>query len=309
MTLVNLFIADGRLGNQLFQLNWIRASGLTNIWVSGYKESIGIFTPQALEHVCGVNHRLARVLGSKRFKSFIRTMKPALSLFGIDVISGRGLSTEEQLRQISSMVNANKDKMGLRIIIYMELTMLGSDTFQKARMSHKENYIDREYSSAALRWFKERELEPKDCCFVHVRQGDYRSWPSAEVNAILPVSYYRDAIRLMKQWVSQDSLRILVSSDESVSLDRYGGDYLIHEGAGLTFAVLSMCRHGVLSPSTFSLAAAFHDYEAKEKSIFIAPMYWGGHKAEEWYPDRNAIWFSEITYISKEGNASSCLGS
>lgn len=309
MTLVNLFIADGRLGNQLFQLNWIRSSGLTNIWISGYRESVGVFSTESLERVRRVNHRFAKVLGSQTFKSLICSIKPALRVVGVDVISGRGMSTEEQLRQISSMKDTNTGKKGLRIMVYMDLTMLGADSYQKSIMSHKEEYISRGYRSAALTWFKERELKPEDCCFVHVRKGDYRSWPSAEVNAILPIGYYRDAIKLIREWVGRDSLRILVSSDENISLDRYNGNYLVHEGAELTFAILSMCRHGVLSPSTFSLAAAFHNYEAKREGMFIAPLYWGGYKADEWYPDKNTMSFSEITYINKEGNVDSCLRS
>ena len=309
LAIVNLFIADGRLGNQLFQLNCIRALGIKNIWLSGYEQSVSVVDPEMLAGIHYVNQYLAKLVSSKRFRSLLYICKAGLEAIGIKVISGKGLSAEAQLDELVYEVENDKGKEVTKAAIYMDLTMLGSDSYQAALTTHKEEYIRDELKYKAKMWFKERGLRQSECCFVHIRRSDYRSWPSESMNAILPIDYYRDAVKYIKRRSRVRDLKIIIASDEQVSLTTYGGNYLIDERPSMTFTILSMCYHGVMSPSTFSLAATLHGYERKSGGIFIAPMYWGGYKGDVWYPDKGSICFKEILYLSKEGVLASGLGS
>lgn len=309
MAPVNLFIADGRLGNQLFQLNCIRALGLRNVWLSGYEESISVIGPDKLVRLRVVSRWAARLISSRKFKELLIKRRVQLERIGIRVLSGRGLSTREQLEEIVGDLNDHGLNRMTRIIIYLEFTMLGSNSYQRVQETHKEDYIRDDLRVAADMWFQKRGLKAEECCFLHVRRGDYKCWPSKEMNAILPTSFYRCAVRYIRDRSRVRGLKVLVASDDQVYLRDYDGDYLIEESARVTFAILSMCRHGILSPSTFSLAATFHDQERKAEGLFIAPMFWGGYNGDQWYPEKDSIYFDEILYLSKEGKVTSGLWS
>ena len=309
MASINLFIADGRLGNQLFQINYIRALCLRNVWLSGYEESIGVIAPERLEGIHVVSRWAARLISSASFRNLLVINRARLWRVGIRVISGRGLSTKEQLEKIVSAIHCNGIKRIMGIDIYMDFTMLGSDSYQRVQVTHKDNYIREDLKLAANMWFKKRGLRAEECCFLHVRKGDYKSWPSEKINALLPTTFYRDAVRYIRDHSRVRGLKVLLSSDGQVCLSDYEGDYLIEESPDVTFAILSVCNYGVLSPSTFSLAATFHGLATKSGGLFIAPMYWGGYNGDVWYPDKDSIYFKEMLYLSKEGKVTSGLRS
>ena len=256
-----------------------------------------------------VNRWSARLICSTRFRDLLVRNRTRLEKVGIRVISGRGLSTKEQLEKIVNAIQCNDIKRILGIYVYMDFTMLGSDSYQRVQVTHKDNYIREDLRLAASMWFKKRKLRAEECCFLHVRRGDYKSWPSEEMNALLPTSFYIDAIRYIRDHSRVRGLKVLLSSDGQVCLRDYGGDYLIEESPDLTFAILSVCSYGVLSPSTFSLAATFHGLATKSGGLFIAPMYWGGYNGDVWYPDKDSIYFKEMLYLSKEGKVTSGLRS
>jgi hypothetical protein len=50
-------------------------------------------------------------------------------------------------------------------------------------------------------------------------------------------------------------------------------------------AIMSMCSHGVLSPSSFSWWGAFFARSQKKTSShFIATKFWVGHRKNKWHP-------------------------
>ena len=309
MALVNLFVADGRLGNQLFQLNFIRTLESSNVWLCGYDESIKVINDDRLAGLHILNRWISRLIFCDRGRRLLSGWKPWLERVGIRILSGRGLSAKAQLEKITYAIQYNRERRLLGAVVYLNFTMLGADSYQGVVATHKDNYIREDLRHAAEMWFRKRGLLGEECCFVHVRRGDYACWPSEDMNALLPIRFYRDAIKCIRERTRERNLKILLASDTSLSLESYGGDFAVDENPSLTFAILSLCHHGVMSASTFSLAASFHEYEKKKEGVFMAPMYWGGYNGDVWYPEKDAIYFKEIDYLSKEGMLCSGLGS
>ena len=63
------------------------------------------------------------------------------------------------------------------------------------------------------------------------------------------------------------------------------------------FTLMTLCDHGILSPSTFSLSSALIKRSVSNSSdnTYIAPLYWAGCSQRKWFP--TGFNFSWIIYI------------
>lgn len=133
-----------------------------------------------------------------------------------------------------------------------------------------------------------RELNPSGapCAFIHVRAGDYRTWPSPETPAILPPHWYAEQAAALSARVpgihfigvgdEPGYVREVMSSIENSSC--------AHAGFGEEFALMSQCQHGVLSASSFAYWAAWFAKRHSPAGFFLAPEHWAGHASSHWYP-------------------------
>lgn len=110
--------------------------------------------------------------------------------------------------------------------------------------------------------------------FVHVRRGDYLKYPEKFV--LLPVSYYEEAISIMKIKLANPTFFIF--SDDSTfvkgNLAKAAGENAVWVGdSGLRdyeeLILMSKCRHGIIANSTFSWWGAYLN-DSRDK-IIIAP--------------------------------------
>jgi hypothetical protein len=65
----------------------------------------------------------------------------------------------------------------------------------------------------------------------------------------------------------------------------------------IDFALMTLCSHGIMSPSSFAWWASFlikMNERVKSSSYFIAPKYWAGHRRKKWFPLN--FYFSWIEY-------------
>ncbi|MDO9484501.1 MAG: alpha-1,2-fucosyltransferase [Actinomycetota bacterium] len=123
-----------------------------------------------------------------------------------------------------------------------------------------------------------------DYAFIHVRAGDYRTWPSAEAPAILSPAWYRTQLGELRL---EGPLHAFVVGDEPEYVDEVADaltDATVVRADELTeFALLTQCSAGVLSASTFAYWGAYFAHRQKG-GHFIAPQYWAGHASHAWYP-------------------------
>lgn len=153
----------------------------------------------------------------------------------------------------------------------------------------------------ARSWFFSRGLDLNSdyLVFVHIRRGDYLSWPSVDSPAALPLSWYLRAIDLIRS-AFPDSIFVLMSDDVMYLEDIFGSSPNFHISRNtpqVDFALMSLCNSGILSASSFAWWGAFYSRIANScDSLFVAPEYWCGHKTKSWYPSNfKAEW---ITYLN-----------
>lgn len=138
-------------------------------------------------------------------------------------------------------------------------------------------------------WIRKREIDISLVLlvFVHVRRSDYMIWPSKEFPAILDLVWYKRAMETIKKQVS-NPVFILMGDDLFYLRDVFEESnnlFISSNMPEIDLAMMSICHSGILSASTFAWWGAFlaqskRNFDGK----FIAPLYWGGHRARTWYP-------------------------
>jgi hypothetical protein len=145
----------------------------------------------------------------------------------------------------------------------------------------------------AQRFLDDNELVGSSTAFVHVRAGDYRTWPSPEHPAILPVDWY--LARVLELRAERPDLAVVAIGDDaeytkevvdSVADARtFAADYAAE------FALMSLCSSGVLSASSFAYWGAYFAKRRTPEGTFLAPEHWAGHASGSWYPEHIAATF------------------
>ena len=149
--------------------------------------------------------------------------------------------------------------------------------------------------------FVARHAGARPAVFLHVRRGDYLSFPSPQTAAALPADWILGALARLRGSVPQAVVFACTDDPGWVRDLLAGAADVVHceQGELGDLAVMASCVGGVLSPSSFSWCAALlaHRTLAAQgiSGLFIAPRYWVGHRQSEWYPA--GFEFPWITYL------------
>jgi Glycosyl transferase family 11 len=139
---------------------------------------------------------------------------------------------------------------------------------------------------------------PHDRYFVHVRRGDYTTFPSVEHPAVLSLAWYRKQMLRVRDR-NPDAVFVVTSDDKPYVDEFLGGDpgvFVVHLGVLEDFAVMAGCLGGgILSASTFAWWAACLARRKNSSAYFVAPRYWVGHGTHTWIP--MGIQTSWIEYV------------
>ena len=135
-------------------------------------------------------------------------------------------------------------------------------------------------------------------CFIHIRRGDYLRFPNNEFPAVLELNWYKTAMEIMKR--DYKIKKFIVFSDDPFYVKDIFGNLnnisFFHKNVLTDLLVMSNCKYGILSASTFSFCAAKISRDRyKSNQKFIAPKYWIGHRNQIWYPKE--FKFKWINYI------------
>ena len=119
--------------------------------------------------------------------------------------------------------------------------------------------------------------------FIHIRRGDYLTWPSPEFPAALPESWYQEAMD--KVYETQPSARFLVFSDDDDYAEQFArgksNTEAIRASPRQTLVLMSRCTGGIMSASSFSWwGAQLASRQSDEPSI--APLYWNMWAQGSW---------------------------
>jgi hypothetical protein len=143
--------------------------------------------------------------------------------------------------------------------------------------------------------------------FLHVRRGDYLSWPSVAEPAALPDAWYLAGARSILA-AMPDARFVIVSDDpdhaERVivpALDLALRPRVSRADVATDLAIMAACDAGVLSASTLSwwgAALAVVRSEGPAKGPFIAPDRWLGFRGDDWYPPNIRADFLTLAEVS-----------
>jgi hypothetical protein len=113
-----------------------------------------------------------------------------------------------------------------------------------------------------------KEIEKTNSVSLHVRRGDYLNNPN---HLVLPLEYYMKALRVIS--VICSDIKIFVFSDdiEWCKLN-FSNATFVEINPYLELELMSLCKHNIISNSTFSWWAAYLNSNPDKK--VIAPKRW-----------------------------------
>lgn len=280
---------NGRLGNQLFQYVGIRKLFPNSlIFLSGFDSLFNMFD----------EIRAIRLLNNKNIyeKLFTRILRFGLIILAkIRII---GTLTEVKGRYGSEA----KVTRGIICGVYLCHSFFNQNSTVNGDMNCglKVNSLLSKIANKKFNQITEG-VTNRRVIFVHVRRGDYVSWPSNTMPAVLPGTWY---LKMMEEFaeIIENPIFLIVTDDVkyAINLLKNRRDIIISsENEAMDFALMIKCSGGILSASTFSLWAAYFGYiGGHENPIYIAPLYWVGHAEKKWNP-QNFI-FPWLSYRSVE---------
>ncbi len=188
------------------------------------------------------------------------------------------------LRLISSVVqdggNGVRETRGVLPITYFRGYFQAPKYFQPTCIS--KDWIRRSFRDSALH--RIHDAEGRLPLFIHVRRSDYGNYRAdGRSSALLPLSYYRSAVSILRGSV-RDPHFFLLGDDPSWCEEQFAElpHKTISRGSSYEdLALMSLCAGGVTSNSSFAWWGAFL---CARTAPIIAPRYWFGWRKKEWLP-------------------------
>lgn len=259
-----VFISDGRLGNQIFQyafLNTIRKEDeyIFCINMNIFLDSFNIY-----------NKKIINISGGRLLNFTCRNiLSVVLSELGkINLISN--------IEEDSTSTNANgyNQTKGLFPVTYVKTGFFQSEAY------FDSNYLDFEQKTENIKSADKiiNSLPSREKVFVHIRRGDYLDEIyQGKRNISLPKSYFLRAMMLIEEKIA-NPFYVFLTDDYDFVQETYrdiDNKYISQESMLTDLAIMSKCKYGIVSNSSFSWWGA---YLSKNKNLMVFPKYWYGWK-------------------------------
>ena len=283
-----LFFENGRIGNQLFQYN-----GFKNYFPN---HKLYFFGFDLLKKTFkNLNINFFDIKNKLLFKLFRKIIFALAKIRFISTISEVQCPPDKPLINFKIVV-----KKGVFSNIFFAEKIYFQDkkcvNLIKDQLLFKNNVINK-----AKSWLTKKNCSKKNnLVFVHIRRGDYFRYPTPKYPAVLDLSWYIKSMSYLKIKL-KNPLFILMSDDLKYLKKNFNNSktLIISENAAqVDLAIMSMCFHGIMSPSTFAWWGSYFinfNKTKKKKSYFIAPKFWVGHRLKKWLPYKNFI-FDWLSY-------------
>jgi hypothetical protein len=268
-----IFQESGRLGNQLFQYAALKTLCQSDekLLLFGFNELELTFDGIDAKIINGNSPRYERRLYYRGYSS-------------LDWLSHKGLIT-----RISERYQLDKYELTQKKGLFNSIRFVEKAYFQKESLFNREvvkNLVFKDSILGDTKYLLDTIAPSNIKIFIHIRRGDYLFWPSKNNPALLPASYYKKCIDIIRSKIS-DPFFIFTSDDPFYVEDIFSdlkNSYISRQSSIEDFALMSYCHGGILSASSFSWWAAYFAHLNHPNGIFLAPKYWGGHPVKSWYP-------------------------
>ncbi len=280
-----IFFEHGRLGNQLFQYAALKTFfPKENVVLFGFEDLDEIIEP--------VDAKLIKRSDLPRWLPFGLARRFFSFLAGVYLIG----SVWEKRNPAAYELESSRG-------LIFGVKLLQSSFFQHSTLTKrlKPDFEVREHHKQKARTWISRNLagqNQENFVFVHIRRGDYLHWPSRDNPAVLDLKWYLRAMDRIKAKIKHPQF-IIITDDVFYARDVFSSrdDLVISESSPyVDFALMGECPHGILSASSFAWWGAwFSRQKHQDQSIYLAPKYWSGHRANRWFPE--GFISDWITYI------------
>lgn len=273
-----LFLADGRLGNQIFQYAFLKTIQQNNekIIVSGFENLLEVFE---IDDIVNLNKKniFIRIFLFRVLKPLLNIIAETKIITSINVIYE---FFENRYRSESNRYKLNKGYINQ--LKYITVGYFQSENFFNPEVI--ENLvIKEEYLKGADVFLKD---VPKNMhnVVIHIRRGDYKDFKVFGKDTILPIHYYKDQIKWFLE--NRKNPHFIFLSDEPDFVEKefgYLSNKTVSRGLhyGVDLAIMTKCESAILSPSSFGWWGA---YLMKKRDTVFVPKYWLGFNSKWEYP-------------------------
>jgi len=282
-----IFFEGGRLGNQLFQYCGLRKIDSTGpIYIYGMQALKKYFSGLDIIKSNGLFDYLIRRIGKKRFKLISEKYKLI------------GFIKEVQVNNTFHFI---KQPGFLKKIFYCDTAYFQSENLINHNIAEKL-HLNLVILKKAKYVISEKIGSHKNLIFVHIRRKDYLAFPSVEAPAVLALDFYQQCMKLMREKYNSPYF-ILMSDDLLWVNENFSNQddiFISSESEEVDFSMMTLCRGGILSASSFAWWGAYFSKITNPDGLFLAPKFWLGHAQKTWIPiDSKAHWLHYVDPFTK----------
>ncbi len=253
----------GRLGNQLFQYAALRSLNPTALFLSGYEQLFRTFDGVQAVRIGWMHHKVMR-----RWDAI--------------------LSSDSRLGRFVPKIAVGGHNEPILPLRNGPLLYCPQATFfeNNENIDHALCLKFRPAVVGEVQAFLQRNnMQGAELLFVHVRGGDFYSWPSPQKPGVVPAEWFIVQTRKLLAKHHPNARVAIIGDDEEakskIAKEVHGVVSTMSYSADMY--LMSICSAGVISASEFSWwGSAFAAVNHSERGPFIAPLYWLNHSDRFW---------------------------
>jgi hypothetical protein len=283
-----IFIGEGRMGNQLFQLAFIQTA------ISSQKPLITCRFDQLLQ-LLEPGQRILNIRGRFVRAVLIRFGRPFFALLSRARLIRSYKVNQVQISGSVFESTTFSETRGLLPITYVFPCFAQSERFFSAETV--KNWKIRASHAKEAKSFLSDLPENSPKVFVHLRRGDYLSETLlGKKDFSLPLTYFRRQIARIDSIVPNAFFVFLTDDPSFVEMEfaDLKQKVISRENAFVDFAIMTECQYGIVSNSSFSW---WGTYLMKDRKKVIAPKYWLGWKSQIEIPQGIEPSFAELALV------------
>ena len=278
-----IFIENGRLGNQLFQLNYI-------FKIKKKNELVILIGFDLLKKILK-KHKKIKFFSSKNFFcKLIIEYRYYITLY------------LKLFRIIKIVYENSKDNVKIQKGFLSNISLV-SGFFQNPNFIKSKfiSLINRKtlYEKLANKKLDLLRKKNTKVYFIHYRSKDFKSWPHKNYPAILPQKWFYKCLKLFPY--KFNSLILLSDNPSEFKINLNKKIVKKKNSILIDFFIMINSDGGIISPSTFSWWASYINKLDNKDNLILAPKYWAGHIRKKTIPKNiETLKFKYINVLKRE---------